>query len=346
MGEGSGPGLRAIGPDVWSVRRLPAALAALALVASPAVAGEPGYEVAPATLDCRYPAAAPAAEQPAAETPGPTASTFLPGNDVFRPLLADPREPRFSAAYRRLHFRGADLAAEGEGRTIDLGLIGLGGTFGLWGLRQPRGCDGLQLSVFGTIFSQFNLDAASADLLNTDYLVGPQVTLRRGRWSGRLRLYHQSSHLGDEFLLNFGLEAGVRRQDLSFEAVDALASVEGRWWRLYGGGGAVVDSGPDPDLTDDPGFVWWGLELRGPGWRPWAWLGSTRFQPVFGANFVSVQAVSWNVTTSLNGGLEWSSPGGAHRIRLLLAYRRGNIPFSQFFEEKTENFGVELQFEF
>jgi len=70
------------------------------------------------------------------------------------------------------------------------------------------------VSLFGAVFAQFNLDTPSFDLLNADYLVGPELTLRHGRWSGRVRFYHQSSHLGDEFLLNYGIAHGVQRQDL------------------------------------------------------------------------------------------------------------------------------------
>ena len=95
-----------------------------------------------------------------------------------------------------------------------------------------------------------------------------------------------------------------------------------------------------------PAFLQWGLELRGPAWQPWAWLKKTRLRPVFGAYFASVQATGWTVNTSLNGGLEWASPGGAHRARLLLEYQRAGVPFSQFFFERTENFGAQLQFEF
>jgi hypothetical protein len=157
-----------------------------------------------------------------------------------------------------------------------------------------------------------------------------------------VRFFHQSSHLGDEFLLNYGVEHGVQRQDLSFEIVDALVSVEDEWWRLFGGGGLVVLSGDDPDLKEEPGLVQWGLELRGPGWR----LMNTQFRLVSGASFSSVQATDWEVNTSVNGGLEWAAPGGGHRARLLLAYNNGAVPFSQFFFMKSENFGVQLQFEF
>ncbi len=48
---------------------------------------------------------------------------------------------------------------------------------------------------------QFDLSAPSSDLINTDYVVGVPLSWRSGGWSTRVRLYHQSSHLGDEFLL-------------------------------------------------------------------------------------------------------------------------------------------------
>jgi hypothetical protein len=77
------------------------------------------------------------------------------------------------------------------------------------------------------------------------------VTLRRGRLSARFRVYHQSSHLGDEFILG---NPGIDRVNLSFEAIDALVSWDGRWWRVYSGPGYIM--GAEPDL--DPGVLQWG----------------------------------------------------------------------------------------
>lgn len=337
------------------------AVAALLLVASPAAAGDPDHGPPTARVDCRYevyPAPAdlvsttegqPAEGQPGSRgDAGPFVGVILPHDNVFRPVLADPKQPRFFLNYRRVHFRGAGVPAEGEGRTINAGIIALGGDFGLWGLRQPRGCDGIQVNLFGAIFSQFNIDTASADLLNTDFLIGSEVALRRGAVSGRVRLFHQSSHLGDEFVLNFAIPNGIRREDLSFEEVDALVSLDGQWrplrWRLYGGGGYLL-------FPDEPplerGILQWGLELRGPDWRPWRLPGQAKFVPVFGADFQSHEEREWNITTSLKGGLELATPGGTHRIRLVVVYLRGFIPFGQFFNtEKIENVGVEAQFEF
>ena len=329
----------------WSFAEAVAAL--LAAAAAPALAAERTFETASEQLDCRYAAFDASTPKSAPETPSPLEGVLLPDNDVFRPLLADQREPRFYADYRRIHFNSdSAVLAEGRGRTINAALVALGGAFGIWGLRQPRGCDGLQVSLFGVALSQFNLDTPELDLLNTDYLVGPEVTFRRGRWSGRARFYHQSSHLGDKFLVNYGLANGVQRENLSFEILDALVSVEDTWWRFFAGGGLVVLNSSAVNLTSAPAFIQWGFELRGPVWEPWDWLKNTRFRPVLGGNFSSVQAIGWTPNASVSGGLEWASPGGAHRVRLLLEYQRAAVLFSQFFFERTQDFGVQLQFEF
>src|SRR6267154_3146574 len=300
------------------VVRFSEVLAGVLVAAAPALSAERTFEVASEHLDCRYTSWSPAPQALAEDTSSPLEGVLLPDNDVFRPLLADQREPRFYADYRRIHFNSSSAAfAEGRGRSINAALVALGGAFGLWGLRQPHGCDGLQVSLFGAALSQFNLDTPELDLLNTDYLVGPELTFRRGRWSGRARFYHQSSHLGDKFLVNYGLANGVRRQNLSFEILDVLGSVEDTWWRIFVGGGLVVLNSSTVDLSAKPAFIQWGFELRGAVWEPWDWLRNTRLRPVLGGSFSSMQAIGWTPNASVSGGLEWASPGGAHRVRVL-----------------------------
>ena len=68
------------------------------------------------------------------------------------------------------------------------------------------------------MFSQFNMDSKSSDLLDVDYIVGFPITYRRGPLSARLQLYHQSSHLGDEFILH----SQAQRVDLTYEASDGI----------------------------------------------------------------------------------------------------------------------------
>src|SRR5437870_7009887 len=200
---------------------------------------------------------------------------------VFEPLLADPKEPQFFAAY--LWTRSTRLASR-------LGSVGFGQTIGL-----VRGRD-WQVAVAAGVFSEFNMLSSTTDLLNTDYLIGLPVTYRRGGFATRFRLFHQSSHLGDEYLVH----THAQRVDLTFQAVELLVADEASHWRMYGGGAYVFAHSP-ADLK--PGVLHGGLKYRQP--RSLVRLG--RFATcrlVAGLDAQATQDPKWQVGSSLVTGLE------------------------------------------
>ena len=197
----------------------------------------------------------------------------FPENDVFRPLWADPKQPQFFASFLGTRVRSDDTY-------LNAASVGFGDNFGLVGRRH--GCNGWQVGVLGAVFAQFNLDSGSNDLLNSDYNIGIPVSWRRGLFSTRVRFYHNSSHLGDEFLLR---NPGVTRVDLSFEALEAILSLDapGGWGRVYAGGTHLVHVSPS---NLDKNGVQWGFELRGPTIAaPILRLPGLRLTPVLGSNF-------------------------------------------------------------
>lgn len=99
-----------------------------------------------------------------------------------------------------------------------------------------------QIGIQAAVFALFNLDAPSSDLIIADYWIGLPISYRRGPWSYQIRLYHQGSHLGDEFILG---NPGIYRVNLSHEELEALVSYEWERWRVYGAGGYLVHSEPD-----------------------------------------------------------------------------------------------------
>ena len=204
-------------------------------------------EILEAVTDCRY---------LTTENPGIAfdsqhlGSVWFPQGDLFRPPLADMRQPRFYASWRRVTFEGEAVPSGGGNDTINAGVVGMGGDFGIWRQDKRRRCDGMQVGVTGAIFSQFNLDAPSDDLINSDFVVGPTFTLRRGNLSARFRLYHISSHLGDELILE---NPDIDRINLSIEIIDALVSYERSWWRVYGGLGYLTGGDPPWMRVSPPG---------------------------------------------------------------------------------------------
>lgn len=278
--------------------------------------------------NCRYEDAAPPLSGPRQE--------LVPHDDVFRPPLASDLEPRFYAGYRRVHFLKTSASAAYRNRRINAGVVAFGGNLGLWTLRN--GCDGIQVGMNGGVFSQFDLSAASEDLVNADYVVGIPLTARRGPWSGRFWLYHQSSHLGDEFLIRHLIE--VHRLNRSFEVADLLVSYDRDWWRLYGGGGVIVHAVPKMDR----GILHWGGELRGPIGPPGG-LDGLSASWTAGAHFRANQETGFRVTSTVKGGAELNNHAG-RRLRLLGVFLHGAMPFGQFFvKQQTVAYGLEIQLE-
>src|SRR5207253_2243986 len=123
--------------------------------------------------------------EPGVQPPAPAASAapepprvlaewqtgVFPGGVLFKPLVADPRWPHFAAAWQRyLNDRQfSDIAAVSFGESFAFYRDRIAGAW--WEV-------GLQAGVF----SVFDIDAESFDLVNADYLVGIEL---RSPWPSR-----------------------------------------------------------------------------------------------------------------------------------------------------------------
>ena len=245
---------------------------------------------------------------------------FLPGGNLFAPLIADPRWPHFSMAYQN-YLDDQELnnvAAVSFGETIALyrNRLSLGG---LWEVGFQAG-----------VFSIFDLDGPSFDLINTDFVGGVTASYRIKEFSTFFRIFHQSSHLGDEFLLR----NPVNRLNLSFEGADLKLSYRFfNWLRLYAGGTYLFDRDPS-DLK--PWVAQAGVELQSP-WRFWA--ESTRL--ITAVDLEHLQEHDWSTEISVRSGLQFERPQNFMRkIQLLLEYYNGHSPNGQFFDRKIEYIGI------
>jgi hypothetical protein len=156
------------------------------------------------------------------------------------------------------------------------------------------------------------------------------VSLRRGPFSYLARIYHQSSHLGDEYLLG---NPDVARINLSYEDLEVLASYEYKRWRFYGGGGVIINS--EPNL--DPLHAQAGLEYRQPSpFSNWQMVGAADLQ----AN----QQQDWHGNMSFQFGAAYD--GRANReIRFMLEHYRGFSPNGQFYNERLRYTGLGVYFD-
>jgi len=255
----------------------------------------------------------------------------LPRGEVFCPLIADPKATRSFAAYQR---------GNEAGLASDIAAVGVADQFPFFRAYAGRPGDGVQLGLAGTVFAQFDLGSASYDLLNADYTIGLPLTFRSGRFSGRARVYHQSSHLGDELLLR---PNPPTRVNLSFESVEGLFSADFMALRVYGGGEYFVRRDP-VDLPDHLLHV--GTELR-----PRASVGVLGVATIRIVAAADVKVVSEPVTrtgVSARLGFEFARPTeaevGSGRWSLLGEYYNGPSPYGQFQVDQVRLTGIGFQF--
>ena len=259
-----------------------------------------------------------------------TGTVAFPQDQIFCPLLADPKEPRSFVSWLRGTFRSLDDPS-GTGTTI--GSVGVGDSFGLVRWNGPDGGDGVQLDLVGSIFAQFDLGAPSNDLINADYIIGLPLTVRRNGFSIRTKVYHQSSHLGDEFLLR---SEDIERENLSFESFEFIASQEIGALRVYGGGERVFHRDPASVATK----LWHGgAELRTP--RAGAQL-------VAGIDVKASELHDWSPAMSGRIGVQLTRSGAgdhpARLVTLMVELYQGPSPYGQFFQDDISYVGVGLHF--
>jgi len=249
---------------------------------------------------------------------------LLPGGTLFRPLIADPRWPHFAASYQRYRHDSqlADVAAVAFGESLTL-------------YRGALGPASWEVGVQAGVFAVFDLDADSKDLINADYLVGVPLSWRYEDWSGMFRLFHQSSHLGDEFLLR----TNTARVNFSYESVDLKVSREfGDVLRLYAGGGYLFDQDP---ASLDPWSIQYGVEFISP-WPP----RSARWRPIAAADLQQREENGWSLDLSLRAGIQVDGVLASRNLQILIEYFKGHSPNGQFYKDRIEYLGLGAHFHF
>ncbi len=278
-------------------------------------------------------AAAPGAAQTGVTTTRRGRVVALPERDLFHPLLADPKQPHFRASY---------LASASAERDTRVGAVAFGENFGIVRWAAADTTQGWQLNLAGAVFAQFDLATESFDLMNADYVIGIPLTHRRGATSARIRLYHQSSHLGDEYLLR----TGVERINLQWESLEVIAARDAGPVRAYGGGEYLLHREP---ASLAAGALHGGLEYHHA--HPVVRVGTLARGQLVGAIDVRAwEEHGWRPGWSLKTGIEFVPE--RERIEtgrswsVLAEYYDGPSPYGQFHTHDVSYLGVGLYFMF
>jgi Protein of unknown function (DUF1207) len=180
--------------------------------------------------------------------------------------------------------------------------------------------------------SRFSLTDPKSALISTDWTVGFDVSGRVGRFPVAVRLYHESSHLGDEY-------------------ADHFAAPRIDWTREYTMGWVGVPLGP---LTLRGAFGWVlhdqlglkrGLAEAAVDYRSRGFLaGGMAARWVGGLDSQSAADVNWQWSTSARFGIELG-PLVGHRVAFSIVGHTGLSTQRQFYTARSRYLGGEIRFD-
>jgi hypothetical protein len=239
------------------------------------------------------------------------ARRLFPARELLPHLLAGPRDPATSA---KLVGVTDNPTALGDGVEME---VSLGVTLPLYLLAGLTTRDGLVVGVEAAAFARFGLQVLERELVATDWVFAVPFVWHRAEHWFRLRYYHTSSHLGDEYARRFDVDG----ENFARDGVDVLAYLRPLGTLgLYGGarwdysvhpedsGRWTVRAGAQIESTSDDGAV-----------RPFA-----------AVDLQSEQDTDWSPRLHLQVGLWLPKIGGRRALRAVAELLTGPSPLGQF----------------
>jgi hypothetical protein len=196
-----------------------------------------------------------------------------------------------------------------------------------------RGTNPVVLGFGSQVYGRFSLADAKSSLISIDWLAGFNTSAYLGKWSLTLELYHESSHLGDEY----GERFQIGRLDWSREVMTGWLTYGAGQWRFTGGASYVFQDGlelPRPAAS-------LAIDFRGRV-RP---DGSSSLQPLMGLFTEATSATGWRMSNSAKIGVALVTPGRNQQLSIALIAHDGLSTQRQFFRQESQYLGLELRFD-
>jgi len=273
---------------------------------------------------------------------------FPQATELFQPLVASPRQVTYSIGYR-----GGDTVVGTKAVAVSMG-----DDFPIFRWLDVLPWHGdMQIGIEAGIWAVFNMDVhgynpqGGTELVNTDYYVGIPLTYAINKWSYRLRIYHISSHLGDEFLVNHpeyvnNVPTGQNphRRNPSFEALDFFGSYQATdSLRVYLGPGFILHS--DKSFPMKTYYLEYGAEVRFLGLKMYYHrLYGTFFA---GADWQNWEFQHWDINGTYVLGYEWSKlQNMGRKLRIFGEFHHGFSCEGQFMKKRTTYWGIKMSYGF
>jgi len=251
------------------------------------------------------------------------ARLFPESEQVFRQLVADPRRIQLNASYYRLDGKDRSDLAVGHS----------------WGMTQWRTQGDYwtwQWNIEGMAYSRFTIGGALNSFETVDFFGNLPVSVRHRGFSARAMLFHESSHLGDDYIRRTndqGFRYSIDGARLIFSA-EPLGST-----RLYMGVTYLLHTVPDPARK----AAQLGIELTS---RPLTRSAKYPLRFFFAHDLQFKEATGYGGNSRSMAGLIVGFDGVPRSMRFYLGRFEGFSPYGQFYRQRERFTDIGVSFHF
>lgn len=254
---------------------------------------------------------------------------LFPNKVLFKPLLLDPIEAQSYGYFTRKRTE----------RHSDRGLYA---PFS-FGFHKPiyQWSETKQLNMDASVFTQFDMFGDNGKfhryMRNADYKISLSYSWQKKHWQFRLRGFHISSHLGDDYLLQNGL--GVYKNNpVNYEQIDLIASYRQTNWRYYGGVGYGIR--PNFRVGDERKRL--AFQIGAVYEKP---LKNPNQSFILGMDNRILEQNKFYPGTKLASGIGFHLPNNDKTFYLLLELYNGHTPYGKFEAQKCRWIGLGFNFQ-
>jgi hypothetical protein len=257
---------------------------------------------------------------------------LLPNNLIYTSYLAGPKESRIGSSW--YNDSGPDPAnpSIANGWLWDTTLGGRASIlrYGSDPVLHPQG---FEVQIEGAAFVRLD-PQDERDLRSADYRFGIPLVYGVGRWQTKLAYYHNSAHLGDEFMLKHPTFPRVNYVRDCFVWGNSYYLFD--WMRIYGEvGWAFYNAG-----GSEPWEFQFGTELIQA--RPTGARGA----PFLAVNGMSRQELDWGGNVCVQTGWAWRGRRSEKLLRVGFEYLYGSDPQYEFVFYNQNRAGIGMWYDF
>jgi hypothetical protein len=205
-------------------------------------------------------------------------------------------------------------------------------SFFAWPFSDDKAFD---IGIEGTAFTQFEwTNRVEGDfqrnIISTDFIIGLPLVLYLKPWTIRLRLYHLSAHMGDDYMIRNKINSFVFNNN-NYEQIDLTTSYLLKNFRFYLGIGVVIRS----TNTRAPMVFTGGMDYLLP-------FNKKKSAQLYAGFYLdSKQEFDFRPAMNVGVGVQLGKPD-RRPIKILITYFNGPLPYSVFHGEPVQWLGAAI----